>query len=511
LALFCHHGTSIDRKRLLMKNLTTKQLKINELESSCETLLKAGHRMVMAYAWFPPKKNNAEILYLANCGQDNFELWRCQLKEGEIPPSLAQLSPLLGWYEREITDLLGVQFANHPEAYPLVLHEGAELSKLPLASSEQDELLTYHAKPWQLPEVPDKNLQRLPFGPIRADVTESAEFNYFYAGESIVYFYEKLFFKHRGMEKKFCGLSPDLGVVLAERVSGIGSASHAIAYCQAVESAADCQISKYAAYCRIIIAELERLYNHLEYLGHLCSETTLKVAGAEGKLFSEQLKQINSRVSGSRFLRSLLIPGGLRRALNVENLKTDLLALMPAIEKYMRRLDASKSHVDRLLNTGVVSTEVGLAEGATGPVERAANIDHDLRRDHPYSAYDDFKFDVPLWEDGSAYGREQVRMMEIAVSFKLIFDVLDHLPEPKLRVSCQPAACAEGLSWAESPRGGLFYAVHIDEKGRLARVKIKSPSYSNWRVFPFTVQGTGIMDFAINEASFGLSTGGCDR
>ncbi|HXC14953.1 MAG TPA: NADH-quinone oxidoreductase subunit D, partial [Stellaceae bacterium] len=70
---------------------------------------------------------------------------------------------------------------------------------------------------------------------------------------------------------------------------------------------------------------------------------------------------------------------------------------------------------------------------------------------------------------------------------------------------------AEGLGWCETPRGTLFYAVHLDRGGMLARVKIKSPSFSNWRVFPFTVHGTNMMDYVINEASFGLTIAGCDR
>ena len=76
---------------------------------------------------------------------------------------------------------------------------------------------------------------------------------------------------------------------------------------------------------------------------------------------------------------------------------------------------------------------------------------------------------------------------------------------------CVPAAGSEGLGWAESPRGSLFYAVHFGRDGKLARVKIKSPSFSNWRVFPFTVHDSNMMDYAINEASFGLTIAGCDR
>ncbi len=74
-----------------------------------------------------------------------------------------------------------------------------------------------------------------------------------------------------------------------------------------------------------------------------------------------------------------------------------------------------------------------------------------------------------------------------------------------------PSPLSEGLGWAEGPRGSLFYALHIGADGRLARVKIKSPSFSNWRAFPFTVHDTNMMDYAINEASFGLTIAGCDR
>ena len=74
-------------------------------------------------------------------------------------------------------------------------------------------------------------------------------------------------------------------------------------------------------------------------------------------------------------------------------------------------------------------------------------------------------------------------------------------------------SCQTAKAWAltESPRGTLFYAVHIDRDGKLLRVKIKSPSFSNWRVFPFTVHDSNMMDYAINEASFGLTIAGCDR
>jgi Ni,Fe-hydrogenase III large subunit len=89
--------------------------------------------------------------------------------------------------------------------------------------------------------------------------------------------------------------------------------------------------------------------------------------------------------------------------------------------------------------------------------------------------------------------------------------LLERLPGGALSTRCQPSSGSQGLGWSESPRGSLYYAVHIDDAGRLARVKIKSPSFSNWRVFPFTVHDSNMMDYAINEASFGLTIAGCAR
>ena len=72
-------------------------------------------------------------------------------------------------------------------------------------------------------------------------------------------------------------------------------------------------------------------------------------------------------------------------------------------------------------------------------------------------------------------------------------------------------ARAEGLGWCEGTRGSIYYCVHFDETGRFRRVKVMSASFSNWRVFPFTVHDTNMMDYAINEASFGLTMAACDR
>jgi len=263
---------------------------------------------------------------------------------------------------------------------------------------------------------------------------------------------------------------------------------------------------------RSLLAELERLYNHLHYLGHLANTTTLKVGEAQGKLLEERAKQINGQLTGSRFLRSLLVPGGLRRDIDPKPWLSDQLHRLGAeISRYVTMLESTNSHLDRLITTGVLPHDVAFDQGATGPIQRASGFDRDLRRDHPYAAYGELPLTVPVKTSGDAHARAQVRIAEIAASIAIIQRALVLLAEGPVKADCAPPPHSEGLGWAESPRGSLFYAVHIGSDGTPCRVKIKSPSFSNWRVFPFTVHDTNMMDYAINEASFGLTVAGCDR
>jgi len=484
----------------------------SDLPARLRRALGEGGRPRMAYAW-APAPDAIELRYLVGRGPGRpFEVWAVRPVAGEAP-SLAGDCPLLGWYEREITDLYGIRFSGHPEPDRLVLHPGVETPGPPLAPGYPlDARLTLRGSLSAMPELEGDDVQRLPWGPVRADVVESAEFVFFYIGEHILHLHAQLFFKHRGIEKRFQGMSGQAGVVLAERVSGVGSLAHALAYCQALEAAAGCEVPLRARQIRTLLAEMERLYNHLHYLGNLAEMTTLKVGGAEGKLLEERAKQLNARLTGSRFLRGVLTPGGVRRDVDPERwLAPELARLQKETDAYAGLLEDTGSYLDRLITTGVLEHRVALDQGATGPIARASGVDHDVRRDHPYAAYDPRTLEVAARAAGDAHARAQVRIQEIGVSFGLIDTLIAALAPGDLASPCVAAPGSEGLGWSESPRGALFYAVHLGADGRLARVKIKSPSFSNWRVFPFTVHDSNMMDYAINEASFGLTIAGCDR
>jgi len=448
-----------------------------------------GGRIEMLYAR-PQNDSSFELRYLLNHAESSrFTIIVCEATNSA--PSMAHQFPLLGWYEREASDLYRIKFQDHPQPHSLIRQE-------------------HNAADSPLLESPD--IQRLPFGPVRADVVESAEFTFYYSGESIIHYHPRLFFKHRGMERRFEGLEPRVGVIFAERVSGIGSFAHALAFVQACENAAGCIVPVRAQLLRTLLAELERIYNHLAYFGLLTDATTLKVGQAEGKLLAERAKRINGKLTGSRFLRGVITPGGLRQDIDFQAwLELDLNSLRAEAEWYVHQLLESNSFRDRLINTGYLDERTAYDQGATGPIARASGIDRELRRDHPYAGYTDLTVPVPVRQEGDADARFRVRIAELFASFDMVTTLSRKLESGPVFVPCEPPAFSDGLGWAESPRGALFYSVHFDGAGRFERVKIKSPSFSNWRVFPFTVHDSNMMDYAINEASFGLSIAGCDR
>ncbi|MES1956317.1 NADH-quinone oxidoreductase subunit C [Salinisphaera hydrothermalis] len=496
-----------------MKSVELVTLSADALRARCEQLVKDRGRMQMIYARRDPD-DVLEVRYLcAPAKGQAFELWCCAPVDGRLP-SVADIVPLASWYEREMRDLFALEFDDMPESAPLVLHEGASSQYPPMEPAHAcDHALTFERTAWHAPEIAGNgDVQRLPFGPVRADVMESAQFIFYYLGEAILHYQPRLFFKHRGLEKRFEGVAPALGPVLAERVSGVGSFAHAWAYCRAVESMTDVGIPLRAELLRTLLAELERIYNHLHYFAHLASTTTLYVGDAQGRLLEERAKQINARLTGSRFLRGVMVPGGLRRDLSLTaDLLTDVYALADDAAAYIERLESTPSYLDRLIETGVLSHEVAYDQGATGPVERASGLDRDLRRDHPYSMYLDIPLEISTAENGDALARARVRAAELNESFEMVKRLSRHNLKGPVRANLTVPAGGMGLGWVEGARGSLYYAVHTDTDGRLARVKIKSPSFSNWRVFPFTMHGGDIMDYAINEASFGLTIAGCDR
>ena len=147
-------------------------------------------------------------------------------------------------------------------------------------------------------------------GPVHAGIIEPGHFRFSVVGETIIDMKSRLYFTHKGTEKLFEGRTPEDGVELAERVSGDTSVGHALAYCQAVEALSGTVVPPRARYLRVILLELERLYNHVGDFGMIANDTGFAVAHSHCFRIRERLLRLNKRLTGHRLLRGALTPRG---------------------------------------------------------------------------------------------------------------------------------------------------------------------------------------------------------
>ena len=229
----------------------------------------------------------------------------------------------------------------------------------------------------------------IPHGPVRSGVFESIEYLVETPGEDIPHLNLRVFYKHRGIEKRFEGLSLSDGVLLAERVEGIASVAHALAYCHAIEQIAGCRPPWAAQLVRVLHAELERVANHLDVAVRLADAAGLAVATARFGWHKERMLRLIGQLCGSRYGRGVVIPGGVSGLPQAS--PPEIFAEVGRLERDIAGdsalLMGTASFLDRLRHTGPLRPERAREHGALGPIGRASGYADDVRRTRPYDAY----------------------------------------------------------------------------------------------------------------------------
>ncbi len=431
-------------------------------------------------------------------------------------PSLVDELPATGWYEREVCEELGLIAQEHPLLRRLRLPpdwpEGIFPQQRPFSWTQKVQAV--EPRYFSLEPAP-VGVVDYPLGPVRSGVVESGHYTLRTVGEEIVDMRLQLFYKHRGVEKRAEGLALELLPLLAERISGTSAFAHSLALCQALESLTEIEIPPRARFLRTLLAELERLYNHLGYQADLCQATGLTVAQAQFDILKERVLRLNASISGHRYLFGMNVPGGLSRDLTEweqKALRELVVALRRDLETLSPLLLASASHRDRLEATGILSLQEARAYCVVGPIGRASGLDRDLRRDHGYAAYAEVNFDVPVIQDGDALARARIRLEETMQALSIIDQVIDHLPPGPVCVPMgQLPPGGSALGWAESARGECVHWLLIGEDGTLERYRVRPASFANWQAFSLAIPDHNILtDFPVIEQSFGLSFAGAD-
>jgi formate hydrogenlyase subunit 5 len=428
-------------------------------------------------------------------------------------PALTPQLPAAFWYERAIHDLVGLVPDGHPRLDPLVLPHREDTGRLPHPGAvgqpdriEPDEqALSVH--------LHGTGVFTIPHGPVRSGVFESVEYLVETPGEDIPHLRIRPHAKHRGVQKRFEGMTVEDGVLLAERVEGIASVAHALAFAHAVETLAGARVPLAAAMIRVLHAELERIANHLDVLGKLTDAAGLAVATARFGLHKERTLRLAGAVCGSRFGRGVVVPGGVTALprLPADHITTELDRLRHAIDGDVRALLDTSSFLDRVRTAGPLDPGLARAHGALGPIGRGSGHVDDCRVTRPYDGYRQLAPPpVPVRDAGDAQARMQVRIEEIDTAFHLARLAVGRLPDcdtERLRVIVAPVT-GLAVGWAEAPQGEVLYLLELTEDGRIGYCAPRSASFHNLMLFPSTFVGDILTDFPFNEASFGLSIAG---
>lgn len=428
-------------------------------------------------------------------------------------PSLTVDAPAASWYERALHDLFGVRPNDHPYLEPLLLTvpEGSAHPRPGSGDAPEGVVLQESVG---LSTVAGHGIFSLPFGPVRSGVNESVEFLIETPGEDIPHITIRPHYKHRGMAKQFEGRTADDGLLVAERVEGVSSVAHALAFAHAIEGLDAQPVPEAARLIRTVHAELERIVNHLDVTMRLCDAAGLAVATARFGWHKEIVMRLVSHMTGSRFGRGVVAVGGVHDHLRrpAAEVADELVTTHRRIRADVAALESSASFLDRLRGTGPLSQRLAAAHGALGPVGRASGLLDDVRWSRPYDAYDGLVPDRPVSLDaGDAMARARVRWAEIDTSVAIVTTALAQLGTRPLGASDLRRRVEVGdgfaLGWAEAAQGEVLYALETSG-GLVRRCFARSPSFHNLPLFGEVFRGDIFTDFPFIEASLGLSYAG---
>lgn len=322
----------------------------------------------------------------------------------------------------------------------------------------------------------------VPIGPQHPALKEPSFFKFEVKGEEIVDVDIRLGYAHRGIEEALSRRNYNHNVYLAERICGICNVVHSTTYCQTIEQLAGVEPAERAKYIRAIIMELERVHNHLLWLGvaaHQIGFDTLFMLAWRDREYVMDLREL---ICGGRVHSATNAIGGVRRDVKTEHIPTILRGL-DKLEKstkyYISLWGSDRTILARCANIGVLTKEDAINFCAVGPVARASGIKADIRKDDPYGVYGALSFDIITEREGDVWAKGMVRLREILESIKIVRQALKELPSGPIRIPVDlKIPPNETVERTEAPRGELLYYARSNGADIPERVRIRTPTYA---------------------------------
>jgi len=417
-------------------------------------------------------------------------------------PSVGQFHASAIRLERTIRDLFGLVPRQAPDMRPWLDHGRWDA---------QPQLALDNAGYTFLP-VEGEDLHQIPVGPVHAGIIEPGHFRFTASGETIVRLEERLGYVHKGIESLMTGASLERAAELACHTSGDSAIAYGIAFARAVEAATGISPPPRAVYLRALMAEFERIANHLGDFGAICNDASFTLMHAHCGVLRERVLRAAHVAFGHRLMMNCIVPGGVACDITrdgstlVRDCVAEIKRRLPALVEIY---EDTASLQDRTVGTGILKPELAQRFAAGGYVGRASARNFDARRDLAYAPYDTLTFEVPVQDAGDVDARVAIRVREIEQSLKLIEQILANLPVSALHVDV-PQRASEGIAVAEGFRGDVLAWVRMNSDGTVARCHLRDPSWFQWPLLEVVVEGNIVADFPLCNKSFNCSYSGHD-
>jgi NADH-quinone oxidoreductase subunit D len=361
-------------------------------------------------------------------------------------------------------------------------------------------------------------------------------------GEIIVRIYPEIGYLHTGIEKTCEAKFYQQVVPLTDRINYLDPLSNNLCYALAVEKLLGLEIPAKGQWLRVVLAELSRLNSHLIWLGTHAMDIGALTVFLYTFREREDILRLFEAVAGQRMMTSYIRIGGvsMEPPLDFFSRVQAFVSMLPEkIDEYANLLTGNPIFRNRLKGVGYLSAEDAIALGVTGPPLRASGVDIDLRRDMPYSGYENFQFNVPTSTDGDCWARYEVRLVEMRESVKIIQQALDGMPEgavkadaPKIvlpdreKMKTQMEAlihhfkiitegfevpAGEVYQGIEAGHGQTGYYVVSDGTAKPYRVHMRYPSFATLQSLEVMCKGRMLADLVAVIGSIDIVLGEIDR
>jgi len=343
----------------------------------------------------------------------------------------------------------------------------------------------------------------IPIGPYHPLQEEPEFFQLVCEGERIVDAFANVGYNHRGIEKLSELKTFDQSTFVVERICGICSTSHPLAYVYCIEDIfkeGDCVVPERALYIRTIVAELERIHSHLLWVGlagHFLGYNTVYMWAWKQR---EEVLDMFEELTGNRNNYAMMKIGGVRRDFS-DSSTAGVIKRLNTLMKFMKMI--KKAFLDdpvlqaRLKGIGVLTKQDCMDYGALGPTARASGLDIDVRRDDPYAAYDRVSWSVATQQDGDVFAKAVVRIMEIMEAINIVIQCFNQMPKGPIDANIKDVPVGEGIGHIEAPRGECFHYVRSDGTNRPVRHKVRAPTFMNLPTYKEALIGETISDATI--------------